>query len=318
MGVNINEMKIFSGSSNKELAKEIVDCLKIQLGEVTLKKFADGEIYARIEENVRGIDVFVIQSTCRPINKNLIELLIMIDALKRASASRITAVIPYFGYARQDRKASGREPITAKLVANLLTAAGADRILTVDLHSDQIQGFFDIPLDHLTSLPILTDYVLEKRLRNVVVVSPDVGGSRRARKMANILKTSLAIFDKRREQHNVVAEVNVVGNVRGKTAILVDDMLDTGGTMTEAISAIINKGAKDAYICVTHSIFSDPAIERIKKSDVKEVIVTNTISLQKNKKINKIKVLSVAPLLAEAIKNIHESKSVSALFDKRF
>jgi len=310
-------MKIFSGSANKELAKEIAEHLNMQLGEVTLKTFGDGETYVKIKENVRGVDAFVVQSTCKPVNNHLLELSIMIDALKRASAARITAVIPYFGYARQDRKATGREPITAKLVANLLTAAGADRVITMDLHSDQIQGFFDIPLDNLRALPIIANYFQEKRLKNVVVVSPDVGGVKRARKMASILKVPLAILDKRREKHNLVAEVNVIGNVRGKTAILVDDILDTGGTIMEAVSAILEKGAANTYIAIVHPVFSDPAIERIKKSNVNEVVVTNTIPLPKNKHISKIKILSVAPLLADVIRNIYEGKSVSELFNKR-
>ncbi|NQV08272.1 ribose-phosphate pyrophosphokinase [Candidatus Woesearchaeota archaeon] len=309
-----NRIKIFSGSSNKPLAKEIADYLKLPLGKITLKKFLDGEIFARINETVRGVDIFVLQSTCSPVNNNLMELSIIVDALRRASARRITVVTPYFGYGRQDRKAHAREPITAKLVANLLTATGADRIVTIDLHSDQIQGFFDIPLDHLTSLPIIANYLEKKRLKNMVIVSPDAGGVRRARRLAKILKKPLVILDKRREEHNAVAEVHVIGNIKGKTAVFVDDMIDTAGTMIQAVSAVFERGAKEAYICATHPLFSGPAISRIKESKVKEIIVTNTIPLPKEKQTNKIKQLSVAALLAETIKNIHEESSVSVLF----
>lgn len=315
--LNIKEIKIFSGSSNKSLAKEIADYLKLPMGNIVLKTFADGEIYVRIDETVRGRDAFVVQSMCRPINNHIIELLIMIDALKRASAARITAVIPYYGYSRQDRKSMGREPITAKLVANMLTAAGADRVLTVDLHSDQIQGFFDIPLDHLSAVPILSDYIIGRRLKKLVVVSPDAGGTKRARRMAKILKVPMAILDKRRGEHNTVAEIRVIGNVKGRTAVIIDDIIDTGGTITEAISVLKQKGARDIYVCTTHPVFSDPASERMKKSDIKEVIITNTIPLPKKKMLKRIKVLSLAPLLGEAIRNIHEEGSVSALFDTR-
>jgi len=294
-----SRLKLFSGRGNPVLAQEIAAGLDVPLAEMSIFRFADGEIGVRIEESVRGEDVFVIQSTSPPVNENLMELLVMVDALRRASADRITAVIPYFGYARQDRKMRPREPISAKLVANLLTAAGCHRILTVDLHAGQIWGFFDIPLDHLPSRMILGDYVARKGLQNIVVVSPDVGGVPRAREFAKQLGAPIAIIDKRRDRPNQVKEiVHVIGKVHRKTAIIVDDIVDTA-----------------VYACATHALLSGPAVQRISGSAIVELAVTNTIPLPAEKKMEKITVLSVAPLLAEAIRRVHEDRSVSQLFD---
>lgn len=309
-------MKILSGSANQKLAKDIVDQLNIPLSKVTLKRLKDSEIYVKIEENVRGVDTFIVQPLCRPVNENLVELAIVIDALKRASAERVTAVIPYFGYARQDRKTSGREPITAKLIANLLVAAGLDRVLTIDLHSDQIQGFFDIPVDHLTAITLIGDYIMEKNYPNAVVISPDLGSVKRARKIANMVDIPLAILDKVRKQPNVVSSMSLLGDVRGKSAILIDDMIDTGDTILKAVKTVFDQGAENIYIYVTHPVFSEPAPENIFKLDIPEIVVTNTIPIRK--KYKNLKVLSIAPLLANAIKNIHQNKSVSALFNKRY
>ncbi len=315
--LKIKELKIFTGNAHKELAQEISTYLNIPLGKATVKSFADGEIYVKIEENVRGCDVFVIQPTSKSVNHNLVELSIMIDALKRASAGRITAVIPYYGYARQDRKAMPREAIAAKLVANLLVAAGADRILTIDLHSGQIQGFFDIPLDHIYALPLLQNYFAKKDIKNLVIVSPDTGSAKRASKLATEFKVPIAILDKRRPEHNEAKVTNIVGDVKGKNVIILDDMIDTAGTICEAVFALKNAGANQIYVGATHGIFSSPALERLSKVPIEEMVVTNTIPQNANVKndlfSSKLKIISVAPLLAEAIKNIHAEESVSHL-----
>ncbi|NLO81677.1 MAG: ribose-phosphate diphosphokinase [Clostridiales bacterium] len=310
-------IKIFTGNSNPELAKEIAKYLGVRLGDSQVGTFSDGEICVNIYETVRGADVFVIQSVCHPVNDNLMELLIMIDAFKRASAGRITAVIPYYGYARQDRKAKAREPITAKLVANLITSAGADRVLTMDLHAPQIQGFFDIPLDHLLGLPILAKHFVERGFEGegTVVVSPDVGNVTTARRFANRLNASLAIVDKRRPKANVSEVMNIIGEFKGKRAILIDDIIDTAGTITQAAAELKKNGATEIYACCTHGVLSGPAIERIKNSPIKELIITNTIPLPPEKRIEKIKILSVAPLFAEAIDRIYEDIAVSPLFE---
>jgi len=311
------EIKIFAGNSNRELAEEIAKKLNKKLGDAEIGRFSDGEISVKINETVRGADVFVVQSTCHPVNENLMELLIMIDAFKRASAGRITAVIPYYGYARQDRKARARDPITAKLVANLITSAGADRVLTMDLHAPQIQGFFDIPLDHLIGVPILARYFLENvELENAVVVSPDLGSVTRARNFATKLDLPLAIVDKRRPKANVAEIMNIIGDVKDKTAIMVDDMIDTAGTIVAAAQALMDYGAKEIYACCTHPVLSGPAVERIQNSPIKELIVLNTIPLPPEKRIDKIKVLSVADLFAEAINRIYEDVAISTLFDE--
>lgn len=308
------KLKIFSLNSNRALAQEIADVIGVELGKCTVNRFSDGEIQINIEESIRGCDVFVIQSTSLPVNEHLMELLIMIDALKRASARSINVVMPYYGYARQDRKARAREPITAKLVANLLETAGATRMITLDLHAPQIQGFFDVPIDHLMGVPILAEYFEQKNLDEIVVVSPDHGGVTRSRKMADRLKAPLAIIDKRRPRPNVAEVMNIIGNIEGKTAIIIDDIIDTAGTITLAANALIENGAKEVYACCTHPVLSGPAIERIQNSKIKELVVTNSISLPEEKKIEKIRQLSVAPLLAEAIVRVFENKSVSVLF----
>ncbi|MFA6142605.1 MAG: ribose-phosphate pyrophosphokinase [Candidatus Omnitrophota bacterium] len=310
-----NHLLVFSGNSNKKLARDICKFLKIKLADASVDSFSDGEIRIKINENVRGHDVFVVQSTCSPTNDNMMELLIMIDALRRASAQRITAVLPYFGYARQDRKDQPRVPITAKLVANLLSTAGADRVLTIDLHAGQIQGFFDIPLDHLFAFKIFTDYIKKLKLnRNLVIVSPDVGGIKTARAYAKSLNCSLAIVDKRRVDDKHAEVMHIMGDVKGKNAVVVDDMVATAGSMVEAVDAIKKAGAKEVYATTTHAVLCGPAIERIKKSSLKNLVVTDTIPLSNDKAISKIKVLSVASLLGEAIKRIHEEASISVLF----
>ncbi|HLR79514.1 MAG TPA: ribose-phosphate diphosphokinase [Bacillota bacterium] len=308
-------LKVFSLNSNRKLAEEIANHIGTPLGKCTVSEFSDGEIQITIEESVRGNDVYVVQSACSPVNKHIMELLIMIDALKRASARSINIVMPYYGYARQDRKASAREPITAKLIANLLETAGADRVITLDLHAPQIQGFFDVPIDHLQGEPILSDYFKEKDLEDIVVVSPDHGGVTRARKMADRLKAPIGIIDKRRPRPNVAEVMNIIGNIEGKTAILVDDIIDTAGTITLAASALIENGAKKVYACCTHPVLSGPAIERIQNSKISELVITNTIPIPEEKQIDKITQLSVAPLIGEAIIRVHELKSVSILFD---
>ncbi|MFA5881356.1 MAG: ribose-phosphate pyrophosphokinase [Eubacteriales bacterium] len=308
------KLKIFSGNANLHLAQEIAEYLGVSVGESKVSRFSDGEILVEINESVRGADVFVVQPTCAPVNENIMELLIVVDALKRASARRTTAVIPYYGYARQDRKVRPRAPITAKLLANLITASGAMRVITMDLHAGQIQGFFDIPVDHLPGVPILAEYFQKKNLDDVIVVSPDVGGVTRSRDMAGRLDTSLAIIDKRRDKPNEAAIMNIIGDVSGKTVIMIDDIIDTGGTITQGADALMERGAKEVYACCTHPVLSGPAIERLQKSSIKEIVVTNTIPLPEHKAIDKIHVLSVAPLIGEAIIRIHEDLSVSKLF----
>lgn len=309
-------LKLFGGRGNPVLAREIAAALDVPLAEMSIFRFADGEIGVRIEESVRGEDVFIMQPTAPPVNENLMELLVITDALRRASVDRITAVLPYFGYARQDRKMRPREPITAKLVANLLTAAGCHRILTVDLHAGQIWGFFDIPLDHLPARMILADYIARKQLENLVIVSPDVGGVPRAREFAKQLGAPIAIIDKRRDKPNQVKEVvHVIGKVHRKTAIIVDDIVDTAGTLTVGAQALIKRGVTAVYACATHALLSGPAVQRLAASPIQELVVTNTVPLPPEKLTDKITVLSVAPLLAEAIRRIHDDRSVSQLFD---
>lgn len=316
MNIHGKDIKIFAGNSNKKLAQEIADKMGLPIGSANVGMFSDGESAINIEEVVRGSDVFIIQSTSTPVNDNLVELLIIIDALKRASAGRITAVMPYFGYARQDRKAKARDPISAKLVANLLTVAGADRILTMDLHAPQLQGFFDIPVDHLVGVPILAQYFKEKfaDANDIVVVSPDVGSVTRSRKFAQRLDCPLAIIDKRRPKANVCEVMNIIGDIKDKRVILVDDMIDTGGTIINAANALVERGAKEVYACCTHAVFSGPAIERIKNSAIKEMVVLNTIDLPEEKQLDKIKILSVASVFAEAIERIYGDISISTLF----
>ena len=311
---SFNKIKILTGNSNPKLAQGIAKYLGTELTAAMVKPFSDGEVGLTISESVRGEDCFVIQPTCRPVNDSVMELLIMIDALKRASANRITAVLPYYGYARQDRKTRSRDPITAKLVANLITTAGADRVLALDLHAGQIQGFFDIPLDHLMGIPLIVDYVNEKKLKDVVVVSPDIGGVARARFLAERILSPIAIIDKRRPEANVSEVMNLIGDVEGKIAIIVDDIVDTAGTLTQGAEALIKEGAKEVYSFCTHAVLSGPAIERIKNSVLSELIITDTIPMIEGNTTEKIRVLSVAPLLGEAIKRIHEGESLGQLF----
>ena len=316
MNTSGSEIKIIAGNSNKELAEKIADYIGVKVADCQVTTFSDGEIGVNINETVRGCDVFVVQSTNNPVNNNLMELLIMIDALKRASAGRITAVIPYYGYARQDRKAKARDPITAKLVANLITASGADRVLTMDLHASQIQGYFDIPLDHMLGGSLLANYFNEKKIEDLVVVSPDLGSVTRSRIFANQLdgEVPLAIIDKRRPKANVCEVMNLIGDVKGKNVIMLDDMIDTAGTITNAANALKEFGAKNIYACCTHAVLSGPAIERIENSAISELIVLDTIRLPKEKQIDKIKVLTVAEMFGEAIKKIFSNESVSVLF----
>jgi ribose-phosphate pyrophosphokinase len=311
-----NGLLIFSGNANKDLANKICKFLKVELGDASVDKFSDGEIHVKINENVRGHDVFVIQSTSYPSNDNLVELLIMIDALKRASAQRITAVLPYFGYARQDRKDQPRVPITAKLVANILTVAGADRVLTIDLHAGQIQGFFDIPLDHLYAFTIFADYIKELELdKNLVIVSPDVGGIKTARAYAKKMNCDLAIVDKRRISDKQAEAMHIMGDVEGKNVVIIDDMVATAGSLVEAVAALKKAGALEVYASITHPVLCGPAVERLKNSQIKELVVTDTIPIPKENMLPRIKVLSVASLLGEAIMRIHNEKSISVLFD---
>ena len=312
---NYKKLKIFTGNANPKLAQDIARYLGTTVGQSEISRFKDGEINIRIGETVRGADVFVVQPTSAPTDTHLVELLIMIDAFKRASAKEVAAVIPYYGYARQDRKTQPRDPISAKLVANILTAAGADRVLTMDLHAGQIQGFFDIPVDNLRGMPILANYFQEKGLDDLVVVSPDVGGVSRAREFANRLDCTLAIVDKRRPAPNVAEATNVIGDIEGKTAIIIDDIIDTAGTICEAVRVLLDRGAKEVYACCSHPVLSPPATERLAASPVKEVVVTNSIPLPAEKQLDKMKVLSVAPLFGEAIRRIFEELSVSKLFD---
>ncbi|HAR84607.1 MULTISPECIES: ribose-phosphate diphosphokinase [Clostridium] len=312
-------IKIFAGNSYPELAADIANRLGLSVGESQVTTFSDGEIAVNIGETVRGLDVFVIQPTSAPVNNNLMELLIMIDALKRASAGRITAVIPYYGYARQDRKAKARDPITAKLVADLITAAGADRVLTMDLHAAQIQGYFNIPVDNLVGSPILSDYFIEKGFKDcddVVVVSPDLGSVTRARKFADKLNAPIAIIDKRRPKANVAEVMNIIGEVKGKKVILIDDMIDTAGTICNGANALVKMGATEVYACCSHAVLSGPAIERLEASVIKELVMLDSIHLPQEKMLDKIKILSIAPLFAEAIRRIYEEVSVSKLFDE--
>lgn len=311
-----SDYKIFTGNANPKLAEEIAKIMGKPLGDAEVKKFSDGEIAVNLKESVRGVDVYIVQPTCGEVNDNLMELLIMIDAAKRASAGRINAVVPYYGYARQDRKAKARDPITSKLVANLIVAAGADRVITMDLHANQIQGYFDIPVDHLIGLPILVKHFQEKKLDNLTIVAPDHGSVKRARAMAQYLNCPIAIIDKRRPEPNKSEIMNIVGNIEGKNCIIFDDMIDTAGTITNAANAIKEMGAKDVYACATHAVLSGPAFDRIEKSVIKEMVLLNTIPLSDEKKLDKMHVISVAPLLAQAMKRVHENASVSELFDK--
>lgn len=309
------KIKLFSLSSNRPLAEEIAEYVGVPLSECNVQRFADGEVSINIEETVRGHHVFVIQSTNKPVNDNYLELLIMIDALKRASAQSINVIMPYYGYSRQDRKAASRQPISAKLMADLLQAAGASRVLCVDLHADQIQGFFDIPIDNFRALPILAKYFVDKNLEDVVVISPDHGGTTRARRLADALGSPLAIIDKRRPRPNVAQVMNVIGEVEGMNAVIIDDMVDTAGTLVAAVEMLKIKGAKDIYCCCTHPILSDPAIERISNSALKELVTTNTIQLESYKKdCSKMVQLSVAPLIGQGILNIVDDKPLSDLF----
>ena len=312
-------IKIFAGNSNPKLASDIADILGIPLGESEVSTFSDGEISVNTFETVRGADVFIIQSTNAPVNDNLMELLIMIDAFKRASVGSVTAVMPYYGYARQDRKAKARDPITAKLVADIITTAGADRVLTMDLHAAQIQGYFNIPVDNLMGTPILAKYFIQNGFKDrddVVVVAPDLGSVARSRKFADKLHAPIAIIDKRRPKANVSEVMNVIGDIKGKTCIMMDDIIDTAGTITNGANALVNLGAKDVYACCSHGVLSGPAIERINDSVIKKLITLNTINLPEEKKFEKLTILSVAPILAEAIKRIYEDVSVSKLFDE--
>ena len=315
MNVHGKSIKVLNCNANKELAKDIAFNLGIPVGDAQVSTFSNGEIGVSINESIRGADVFVVQSTSAPVNDNLMELLIMIDALKRASAGRINAVMPFYGYARQDRKSKSREPISAKLVANLIEAAGADRVITMDLHAPQIQGFFDIPVDHLYASPLIVNYFINKKLNDIVVVSPDVGGVTRARSLATKLDAPLAIIDKRRPKPNVSEVMNIIGDIADRDCIVVDDIVDTAGSIVNAAKVLKDMGAKDIYVACTHPVLSGPAFERIQDSVIKELIVTNTIPLPSNKPVDKIKVLSVASLFAEAIKRIYEGLSLSKLFD---
>lgn len=308
-------LQVFSGSANELLAQEVAAYLGVDLGPITRKQFADGEVYIQIQESIRGCDVYLIQPTCQPVNDHLMELLIMVDACRRASARQITIVLPYYGYARADRKVAGRESITAKLVANLITSAGVDRVIAIDLHSSQIQGYFDIPVDHIYGSPVLLDYLIGKQFSDVVIVSPDIGGVARARAFAKQFNDSpLAIVDKRRQVHNVSEVLNVIGDVRGKTAILVDDMIDTAGTICEAAKALHKEGAAQVYACATHGVLSPIATKRLSSGLFEEVIVTNTISIPQTKGFQQLTVLSIANLIGETIWRVHQQSSISSLF----
>ena len=308
------ELKLFSGNANRPLADEIGQYLRVPLANADVDRFSDGEVFVQINENVRGADVFLIQPTCPPVNDNLMELLVMIDALKRASARRITAVLPYYGYGRQDRKVQPRVPITAKLVADLLTAAGVDRVMALDLHAGQIQGFFNIPVDHLFAAPVIIDNFTQRGLTDVVVVSPDAGGVERARAIAKRLRAGLAIIDKRRDGPNVAVFMHLIGDVRGKDVVIIDDLIDTAGTLIQAVEALQREGARRVLACGVHAVLSGPAVERIRVSVLEEVVVTNSIPVSEAKRAARVTVLSVAPLLGEAIRRIHDEESVSTLF----
>ena len=309
-----SNMRLLAGNANPELAKEIAEHLGIELIEAQVGHFNNGEIQVMISESIRGKDIFIIQPTCQPVNENLMELLIMTDACKRASAHSVTAVVPYYAYARQDRKTRGREPISAKLVANLMHTAGMDRVVTVDLHAGQIQGFFDIPVDHLAAAPAMAEYFREQNLENVVVVSPDLGGVTRARKMADLLDAGIAIVEKRRPRPGCAEVMNLIGEVKGKTCIMIDDMVDTAGSLCEGAKALKKMGAKEVYACCTHGILTDPAVQRINDSVIKQLIITNTIPLPPEKKSSKIVSISLAPMLVEFIDCIYNNGSVSKLF----
>jgi len=315
MNMRRGKIKAFSGNANKQFAKDICKELDVPLGCCEVGRFSDGEIFVNIDETVRGADVFIIQPTCLPVNDNLMEVLILVDAFKRASAGRINAVIPYYGYARQDRKTKAREPITAKLVADLLTVAGVDRVVTMDLHAGQIQGYFNIPVDHLSGVPILAEYFKDIVDKDTVVVSPDLGGVTRARNFANLLDLPIAIIEKRRPKANVSEVMNVIGDIEGKNVVIIDDIIDTAGTITKAAQVLKDFGAKSVYACATHPVLSGPAIERIESSVIERFIITDTIPKIEETNGSKIEVVSVAPIFAEAIRRIHENESVSILFD---
>jgi ribose-phosphate pyrophosphokinase len=313
--MNPDRLKIFTGSANPALAEELCGCLGIPLGKASLRQFSDGEIYLQIQENVRGTDVFVVQPTCPPVDRHLMQLLLMIDALKRSSAERITAVLPYYGYARQDRKDKPRVPISAKLIASLIERAGADRILALDLHAAQIQGFFDVPVDHLFAAPVMIDYFKPQETPHLTVVSPDAGGVERARAFAKRLKVPLAIIDKRREDVNVAEVMHIIGRVRGRNCLIVDDLIDTGGTLVKATEALLDKGAISVSACATHAVLSGQAVERIENSQLKEVVLTNSIPLSEEaRRSSKVRSLSVGKLLATGVQSIHEETSISVLF----
>jgi ribose-phosphate pyrophosphokinase len=311
-----DELKLISGSANRSLAEEVAKYLNIKLTPADIKRFSDGEIYVRILESVRGSNVFIIQPTSSDANLNLMELLIMVDALKRASPSRITAVIPYFGYCRQDRKVKPREPISAKLVAKMIETSGVDRVMTFDLHVPQVQGFFDIPSDNLDLIPVYAEHIMGRKLNDLVFVAPDVGGAARTRALAKVMHKPIAIVDKRRPRQGVALVENVIGDVNGKTAILVDDIIDTAGTITEAAIMLKKYGAKEIYVLATHPVLSGNAVEKLQNSDIKEIITTNTIELPNEKKIGKINVISIAPLLAETIKRAHEGMPMGIIYEK--
>ncbi|MBI4271372.1 MAG: phosphoribosylpyrophosphate synthetase [Candidatus Rokubacteria bacterium RIFCSPLOWO2_12_FULL_71_22] len=308
------ELKLFTGNANRPLAEEIAQYLRVPVSDAEVTRFSDGEIYVQVNENVRGKDVFLIQPTCPPVNDTLMELLIMTDALKRASAQRITAVLPYYGYARQDRKVEPRVPISAKLVADLLEAAGIDRVLALDLHAGQIQGFFRVPVDHLFAAPVMIDYLGKKELREPVIVAPDAGGVERARAIAKRLNAGLAIIDKRREGPNAAVAMHLIGEVRDRDAVVIDDMIDTAGTLVQAVGALAREGARRILACGVHPVLSGPALERISASPLEEIVVTNSIPVPPEKRMARVTVLSVAPLLGEAIRRIHDEESVSTLF----
>lgn len=312
---SFTDYKVFTGNAHSELAEEIASIMGKPLGKANVTKFSDGEISVNLWESVRGADIYIVQPTCNPVNDNLMELLIMIDAMKRASAGRINAVIPYYGYARQDRKAKARDPITSKLVANLIVAAGADRVVTMDLHANQIQGYFDIPVDHLVGLPILARHFKNMALEDVVVVSPDHGSVTRARNMAELLDCPIAIVDKRRPEPNKSEIMNIIGNIDGKNCIILDDMIDTAGTICNAAAAIKGLGAKEVYACATHAVLSGPAIERLENSVIKDVVLLNTVPVKEENRIEKFTFLSVAPLFAEAMTRVFTNGSISKLFD---
>ena len=312
------KFKLIAGNANKSLALEVAKHLNVKLTPVDIHKFNDGEIYVRILESVRGCNVFIIQPTSPDANLHLMELLIMVDALKRASPKRITAVMPYFGYSRQDRKTKPREPITAKLVAKLLEAAGVDRVMTFELHVPQVQGFFDIPSDNLDLIPLHAENILNKKLKDIVIVAPDVGSAARARSLARVIHAPIAIVDKRRPEQGIAKVEHIMGDVKNKTAILVDDIIDTAGTITESVSMLKKYGAKDIYVLATHPVLSGPAIKRLQKSHIKEIFVTNTIELPKEKQIKKIKIISIAPLLSETIKRAHEGTPMGIVYEKLY